>query len=589
MLNKILNLLDKKQKIEIFFALSLLIFTSFLEIIGIGLIPILLSFFLDSSFIFNKFDELNFLKILIQNLSEKEVILILCISIVSIFLFKNIMLGLTKYYQSKILKDITQKNAEYLYNNYLNQPFKFFLTANPNILARNIVIENQALKQIILMTLLVLREIFILVGIILILITYNWKITFIILIFVNLISITYILLFRNKLSHMGKASQDIRGFQLTNINQAFGAIKDIIISKKENFIFDIFKRSNEIYEKYNMIKDVISQIPRLLLETSAVLLICVFFGFISTLEIDKNEFLVLLSLIVISTIRIIPSYNLITSNLNRIQFIKPSLNVISEEMKKYKASSIKIKSNEQNIVNEGFIILNNLSFCYDKCSSNSINNFSEKIKFGSILGITGPSGSGKSTLINLISGLLKPTSGYIRINELDLQNIKSSWFDLIGYVGQDIFLIDDTIKKNIAFGIDENLIDDKKINSVLEKSCLIDTINNLDKKIDTKVGERGIRISGGQKQRIGIARALYKNPKILIFDEATSSLDYDLEKKIIDNIIKNKDPNTTIIFVAHRITTLKDCDKILYMENAHLKEVFSSYNELIEFKQNKNN
>ena len=172
-----------------------------------------------------------------------------------------------------------------------------------------------------------------------------------------------------------------------------------------------------------------------------------FFGFISTLEIDKNEFLVLLSLIVISTIRIIPSYNLITSNLNRIQFIKPSLNVISEEMKKYKASSIKIKSNEQNIVNEGFIILNNLSFCYDKCSSNSINNFSEKIKFGSILGITGPSGSGKSTLINLISGLLKPTSGYIRINELDLQNIKSSWFDLIGYVGQDIFLIDDTIKK----------------------------------------------------------------------------------------------------------------------------------------------
>ena len=130
---------------------------------------------------------------------------------------------------------------------------------------------------------------------------------------------------------------------------------------------------------------------------------------------------------------------------------------------------------------------------------------------------------------------------------------------------------------------------DIKINSVLEKSCLIDTINNLDKKIDTIVGERGIRISGGQKQRIGIARALYKNPKILIFDEATSSLDYDLEKKIIDNIIKNKDPNTTIIFVAHRITTLKDCDKILYMENAHLKEVFSSYNELIEFKQNKNN
>ena len=208
-----------------------------------------------------------------------------------------------------------------------------------------------------------------------------------------------------------------------------------------------------------------------------------------------------------------------------------------------------------------------------------INNFNEKISLGSVVGITGPSGSGKTTLINLITGFFNPKNGKILMNGKNVGQSKSLWMDSIGYVGQEVYLLDESIKKNIAFGIDENKINIERVNYAIKIARLDETIKKLKDGIETVVGDRGVRISGGQKQRIGIARAIYRDPKIIILDEATSSLDNKLELEIISSLIQNK-KDMTIVMVAHRLTTLKDCKKIFYLDQGKLIRTFNSYDEL---------
>ena len=224
-------------------------------------------------------------------------------------------------------------------------------------------------------------------------------------------------------------------------------------------------------------------------------------------------------------------------------------------------------------------MLKDVCFGYEENQNFLINNFNEKISLGSVVGITGPSGSGKTTLINLITGFFNPKNGKILMNGKNVGQSKSLWMDSIGYVGQDVYLLDESIKKNIAFGVNENEINIEKINYAIRIARLDETIQTLKDGIETVVGDRGVRISGGQKQRIGIARAIYRDPKIMILDEATSSLDNKLELEIISSLIQNK-KDMTIVMVAHRLTTLKDCKKIFYLDQGKLIKTFNSYDEL---------
>ena len=277
--------------------------------------------------------------------------------------------------------------------------------------------------------------------------------------------------------------------------------------------------------------------------------------------------------------RILPSYNLIASSINRIQFSKPSLNLIYEENKKIDFENNEPQKSEGELIFKGEIILKDVCFGYEENQNFLINNFNEKISLGSVVGITGPSGSGKTTLINLITGFFNPKNGKILMNGKNVGQSKSLWMDSIGYVGQEVYLLDESIKKNIAFGVNENEINIEKINYAIRIARLDETIQTLKDGIETVVGDRGVRISGGQKQRIGIARAIYRDPKIMILDEATSSLDNKLELEIISSLIQNK-KDMTIVMVAHRLTTLKNCKKIFYLDQGKLIRTFNSYDEL---------
>jgi ABC-type multidrug transport system fused ATPase/permease subunit len=585
MIAKIFGILDKNSKIKIILIIFSMILVSILETFGIASIPILVSVFLENDVFLKKLSNYNIFNFL--ELKQNVLLFFLSFFLVIAFFLKNLLLAFTLFYQFKTLKEITKKNAENLYKIYLNKSYNFFLTINTNILSRNILIENQAVKSTISMFMFLIKEFFVLFGMLIILLYLNWKITVIIVFFISLISLIYLSFFKKKFLTIGKSSQRIRGQQLAYINQTFGTIKEIILSKKQKYILELFKNKNDIYEKDNMTVQFISHMPRLIFEIVAVIALGLFFITLLFFDLDKNQYFGLLSFAGIAFIRIIPSYNLITSSLNKIQFMKPSFKLIEDELSKNVAErKIFNFSPEKFNFNKGHIKIENIKFNYLGSKNNSIENFSARIKIGSVVGIAGPSGSGKSTLINLISGLLEPNSGRILINNLDLQDVKLSWYDLIGYVSQDIFLLDDTIKNNIAFNIHKKKINIKFINKILKVTELTKTINNLEKKIDTVVGERGIRISGGQKQRIGIARALYKKPKILILDEATSSLDNNMEKLIMKNIINYKKKDETIIIIAHRLSSLKDCDEILYIKNGIHYNTFKNYEKFINFEKN---
>ena len=268
-----------------------------------------------------------------------------------------------------------------------------------------------------------------------------------------------------------------------------------------------------------------------------------------------------ISLIVVSALRLIPGLNLIQNSISTLKSIMPSYNHIINEIDFLQKQNQNKKNNMEPVYFKKEILLKNISFKYDNFPKMVLDNLDFQINKGDRIGIIGGSGTGKTTLVNLILGLIKPTSGGIFIDGNKFDASKNSWGNNLGYVPQETFLIDDTIKKNILFGLEENDNTLDKMLSAASKAQILEFINSLSDKFDTKVGERGVNLSIGQKQRIGIARALYRNPDLLVFDESTSSLDQTTETNFVNDIFKITE-DKTIIFISHRLNALRNCNKI---------------------------
>ena len=280
----------------------------------------------------------------------------------------------------------------------------------------------------------------------------------------------------------------------------------------------------------------------------------------------------ILAIFLAAAFRLIPSTNRILVSLQQIKYAESVINILHEEITKIKefkqTLNIYTSNNETKLLR-----LENINFSYIDSGENKsvLNNISISINHNDIIGIIGTSGAGKTTLLNILLGLLNPKSGHIYLNNDIFQNYINEKKQLFGYVPQNIYLIDDSILKNIAFGICDDKIDIDYINEVLKMAQLFDFVYSLPEKLNTFVGESGVRLSGGQRQRIGIARALYNNPKILVLDEATSALDNDTELELLNSVLNLKNERT-IIIVAHRLTTLDFCNKIYELNKGVLKE-----------------
>jgi ABC-type bacteriocin/lantibiotic exporter with double-glycine peptidase domain len=385
--------------------------------------------------------------------------------------------------------------------------------------------------------------------------------------------LTFNFLTKKKIYKLGKVRIDSGYSQLKNLQQIFSTIKEIKLKSIEPVFIKIFKINMSDFCNAAKIQGFFLELPKIFVEIVFIFCIILLTLFFKIFNFENISLISILGLFVVAAFRAIPSVNRILNATQTIKFLLPSLDNLKDDLNNEKineeiVNSATSKLNKK-LLFENSIDIKNVCYKYPNTNKDVLSNISFSIKKNEYVGVVGQSGSGKSTLLDLIMGLIAPYKGEILIDKVNINNNLISWQNRIGYVSQSVFLIDDSIKNNITFGHNSETVDPNQLIDVCQKAQIYDFINSLDKKFETNVGEKGIKLSGGQIQRLGIARALFSNPDIIIFDEATSSLDLKTENEFLEGLELLR-AKVTIIFVSHRKVSLRYCNKIINLDEVKL-------------------
>ena len=543
----------------------LIIITTCMEMIGIGsVIPLLTSLSADN----NIFEKVNFIKFNFNFDNNNSIYFFLSI-VISVFIIKNIFVYFFNLYQAKYLFSFYNFLMKEFLNIYLKQPYDFHLNRNSAILMRNIRKETSGFINGLKNILIIINESLILIAIIFFLLYFNYQITIILIALVSIVAFLFNKIISKKSIDYGKIHQFHDGKLNQTLHESFGSLKDIYLYNRSDNFLQRFIGHAEISKKVGIYTSIISSLPRHWLEIIFIISLTSIVLYSSYVLNDLNSALPLAGLFAISGIRLMPAVNKIIGSYQQINLSKASITLVYEELK-LKKNILVEKTEKFNEKKNEFksLLIKNLSFKYSNIDKFIFENVNFEIKKNSLIGFFGASGSGKTTLIDCLLGLLPPTSGKILFNNQNIYNDLKNWQSNIGYVPQNIYLMDASIQENIAIGINKRFIDIDRINLSLKLSNLDEFIKSLPDGLSTNVGEKGVKISGGQRQRIGIARALYNNPQILVLDEATNALDTATEEKFLNliNELKNQQ-NLTVVMITHRISTLNICNKIYKIEN----------------------
>lgn len=566
-IKKVFYLFSRRQK-KGFIILTFLVFVGMLlEIFGLGILIPAISILLDPDFIKSS-NALSLIRDLLSNLSDLEFLYLSLIFIIIVFFVKTIYLIFLTYTQNKFLNNTIVNITNNLFKYYLSQEYIFHVNNNSSQLIKNLHIVISQLNTYLISFISLITEGGFLIAIISTLIYIEPLGAITIGLTYGLLSFVFLNGTKKKLEKWSKLRLEADGKVFKIASEGFGAIKDLLILNKANYFQTQFNTTNNLKGILSTKQSTLSQVPRFYFEFISVLGLMSFIVILLLKGIELNVLIGTIGVFVAATFRVIPSLNRIVTALQNLKFYKNSLDIVFNEIKDF--SHLKRKQVSEKIENfENCIELKDISFYYKK-ENKIFENINLKIKKGESIGIIGESGSGKSTLVDLFIGLHKPTSGSIFIDKKEVKNNNYSLMNLVGYVSQTIYLTDDTIKNNIAFGVDEQNISEKKIYKIIKQVQLEKFINSLENGIETRTGERGVQLSGGQRQRIAIARALYNNPQIIILDEATSALDIETEAEIMKtiSIFKGK---KTIIIIAHRKSALTICDSIYNVKDKTIK------------------
>ncbi len=569
MIKKIFNsvsVLNKESQNKFFIILILVIIGSFLETLSIYLIYQTIQYFSNSA-IYISNDNL-FLSFFYKfKFFDLDLTFFLLLILISIFFIKFIFFSILYYFQFRFVNLINVNISTKILKNYLLQNFEFHLKSDSSKLLRNIRDEvSQFTHGSMLQTLNLITESIIFLSIIFLLLYFETEFVLFSSGIILFISAIYYILVKSVFKKWGEIRQKFASISLKNAMEALHGIKDIKIFKSENFFLKNYFESMKMLARANIIITTLNQIPRLLLEVFIIIIVCLFIINNFDGNIIETNLLSSLGLFIAASFRLIPSTTRILNSLNNLKYNLPATHVVKKELSLDKMFlSHKIKNSlELNFKRE--LKIESLSFKYPDRDNFIFEEINLIIKKNSIIGIKGESGSGKSTLIDLIIGLQYPTKGEIIVDGKNININYAKWLDKIGYVPQKVYMTNDTLKKNIALGLNEHQIDNGKIQKVIHDCQLVDLIKKFPNDIETKLGDRGIIISGGELQRIGIARALYKNSEILILDEFTSALDEYNETKLFE-IIKQLSNTKTIIISSHNKKLFGFCDRVFLIKD----------------------
>ena len=565
--NKFNYLFSKKQRIGFVFFFFLSLVGMLLELLGIGLILPFLEILTsgEDNLGYSKYFEM----INIKTISNEQLIFYLILFLLSIFTLKSIFLTFVSYKQFQFLSDLKTEISDKLFRIYLKKPYSFHLKNNSAYLIRNL---NDSV-QIMVMSrgaLILLTEAIVLIGVFVLLLLIKPLLTFSIIISLGVISFFFHKNIQIKALKWGEKRKYHEGYKMMHLQQGFGAVKEIKILGKEETFINSFSYNNKFSTLAQFKHDFVQGLPRIWFEWLTMLAMLTILFVL--LKFDRNLSVVIpvLGLFAAAAFRLVPSVTRIMNSIQLIRFSYPSVKPYLDEFNLDRVNSNINKRTEDKIIFENKIEFKKINFKFQNSNKEVFSKINLEVAKGSFIGIIGESGVGKTTLLNLLLGLLDPTSGEILVDGKNINKGLRNWQKLIGFVPQNIYLSDDTLRKNVAFGIEEKHIDNAKVINCLKISRLYDFVSQLKDGINIKAGELGDRFSGGQKQRVGIARAFYHDPNVLIFDEFTSSLDVETEKKVIDEM-SSLQGKKTIIMVSHSLLALRKCEKVYKLDKSILK------------------
>jgi ABC-type multidrug transport system fused ATPase/permease subunit len=578
---KLKFLFSRSQKRQLIIIGVLILIGMVLEMAGLGIMVPALAILLKTD-IGKEYPSIKPFLNLIGNPSQQKLVIIGMSFLVLLYLIKALFMLYLSSKQARFSAGLSSGLSRKLFLGYLKQPYSFHLQRNSAQLLRNIQNEVSLFNSITQSVIVISTEFSMILSVALILIILEPIGAISITTFFGFSAIIFHRLTKKKLLVWGNQRQ----FHLGQINQhllqGLGAVKDVKILGREKYFLEEFDQHNTAQAKIFAKVDTLAVVPRLYLELLTMIGMA---GLVILMIIQSKPLDLLLptlGVFMAAAFRMIPSVNRIMGSVQIIRYSQPVIENLYSEfsiIKKYE-DSIKV-NNESSTSFDNFLVVENLNFQYPSGIINALSEISIQIRRGESIGFIGPSGSGKSTLIDIILGLLTPNTGEIKVDEKSIHLNLREWQNKIGYVPQTIYLTDDTLRRNVAFGLPDELINNENVNRAIKAAQLEEFVAGQPDGLDTKVGERGIRLSGGQRQRIGIARALYHDPSVLVLDEATSALDTDTEKGVMSavNALHGK---KTILIVAHRLSTVENCDRLYKLEKGRIVKVDTPECEILK-------
>jgi len=569
------NIIPKEYHNKINWLIIISLITSILETIGIGIIPTLIIFLSDPNIIITKLNKYNFVETYL-NIGYEKFLFIFIIFTIFFFFIKNCFLIFFNFYETNFFKTIKSYYSNLLLKFYFSKKYIYGIKKNPILLSRNIVAETSNACFYIRAKILLFKELltFLLIFLLLLLaspivtlITFSFFLTLILLL--KFISKKY-------LTKKGLMSQQYRGAKGIFLNSILNSWKEIFLVKKTEFFINKFNKLNELDLATSRDIELITKSPRAILEFFIIVIVCssviIFFLFFYE---KKNIITPTLILFGVATARLYPCFSNIYQFINTLSTNISSYKLIEKEIKNININKINFNKGlniEKEFTFKKKIEFKNVSFKFEREIIRPLKNINFTIKKNQTISIMGASGSGKTTLLQILLGFLEPTKGSVKIDNINLREIKDAWHKKIGYVPQNIYLLDQDIASNIALGISKNQIDYEKIKKILKIVNLKRYIKNINSIKSKKINYDNSNISGGEKQRIALARALYNNPDILIFDEITSALDKKTSVKIMKEFLKIKG-NKTVIIVTHDVSLSKLCQKNFLLKDGFISLV----------------
>ena len=573
--NKIFFLLNLEKPSIYFFLIILIILSAVSEVIGIGLLIPFLSLLIDPSSIIdnNLINQVsNIFKI---SSSNKSLTLLIGCGLIFIFLVKNIFVIFSSWVLSIIVYKERTRIAKKLLNYYLSIPYTSFLKKDLSTLIHTSTGLTANFSTVYLIAIItIISEFLIIIFLLSLLIIVNLELTFIVISAFLIIGCSYIYITRKKMLTLGNFQNKVSIEFHKCLIDIYKSLKEI----KVNNVSDYFlKKFNDISRDYINVStkiQIFDKLPKAFIELILISSIIFPILILTHYDVELKNLLPTIIVFGMTFLRLLPSYNRIFSSYTSLRLNQIAVDVLFKELNEISTEKLSknILSNKNNhIFFQKNIKLKNIYYKYPDRKEWIINNLSINFSKGKTIALVGKSGSGKSTIINILLGLLKPSKGYIEIdNNTKVDFNPEDWGSRLGFIPQNIFLMNASLKENIAFGINPKKIDNKLINEAIKFSQLQETVKQLPKGLDTNLGDDAIKISGGQKQRVAIARAVYQNPDILIMDEATSNLDKETEG-YLQNAIKKFHNKKTIIIIAHKLNTIKDCDIIYVIDKGQVK------------------